>query len=161
MAKLAPLILLALAGSQDPAAALLDRWRTGTEEQRLLALREAAVHHKDWSESVLAAFAQPPVPQKWTKPDELLDLVSREKIVSWYGLTLPLLSHADAGVRSRAAEELAKRELRRYAGLVVPLLRDPDLRVSWQAAFTLVEMEARERVPEIAPLLKNEGGPVR
>jgi HEAT repeat protein len=87
--------------------------------------------------------------------------VGREKIVSWYALTLPLLSHADAGVRSRAAEELSRRELRRYAGPLVPLLQDPDLRVSWQAAFTLVEMEARERVPEMAPLLKNVGGTVR
>jgi len=161
MARLALLILAVLAGSQDPAAALLERWRSGAEEQRLQALRDAAAQRKGWSDAALAAFAEAPVPQKWARPDVLLDLVAREKIVSWYALILPLLSSADAGLRSRAAEELAKRELRRYSSPVVPLLKDPDLRVSWQAAFTLVEMEARERVPEIAPLLKNPDGTVR
>jgi HEAT repeat protein len=155
------LILATLAGVQDPSAALLDRWKSGTDDQRLQVLREAAAHRKDWGDAVVAKFAEAPVPKSWSKPDELLDLVSREKILSWYALILPLLSHADVGVRSRAAEELAKRELRSCSAAVVPLLRDPEIRVAWQAAFTLVQMDARERVPDVAVLLKDPGGSVR
>jgi len=161
MARLALLMFAALAAFQDPSVALLERWRSGTGEQRLQALRDAAAHRKDWGDAVLGRFAEAPVPRTWEKPDELLDLVAREKIVSWYALILPLLSQVDAGVRSRAAEELGKRGLRRYSSALVPLLKDPEIRVSWQASFSLVEMEARERVPEIAPLLKNDEGTVR
>lgn len=158
MAISATLILAALAAVQDPASSLLERWRSGTEEQRLEVLRDAAAHRKEWGDAVLAKLAEPPVPKTWSKPEELLDLVSRERVLSWYALVLPLLAHADVGVRSRAAEELARRDLRTYSSAVVPLLRDPEIRVAWQAAFTLVSMDARERVPAVAALLKDPGG---
>ncbi|MBV8881843.1 MAG: HEAT repeat domain-containing protein, partial [Planctomycetaceae bacterium] len=162
MERLIVLSLLGLlAGAQDPSAAALERWRGGTEEERLQALRDAAAHRKDWGEAALAKFAEAPVPRTWKKADELLDLVSREKIAPWYALILPLFAHPDLAVRNRAVEELGRRELRRYAAAVVPLLKDPEIRVSWQAAFTLIQMEARERVPEIAPLLKTAEGSVR
>lgn len=160
-ARLVLLVLAALAGAQDPSATLLERWRSGTEERRLEALREAASRRKDLGDAVLASFAEPPLPTKWEKPDDLLDVVARARVVPWYGLLLPLLAHADPAVRSRAVEELGRRELRRYSSAVVPLLQDPEIRVSWQASFTLIQMEARERVPEIAPLLKAAGGAVR
>ncbi|HLY11005.1 MAG TPA: HEAT repeat domain-containing protein [Planctomycetota bacterium] len=161
IARLVLLSLAALAPSQDPWTSVLDRWKSGTEEQRLQALRDAAAHRSDWGETVLAKFSDTPGPQSWAKPDELLDLVAREKIVSWYALILPLLSHGVAAVRVRTVEELGKRELRRYAPAVVPHLQDPEFRVAWVAAFTLVQMEARESVPQIAPLLKNADGTVR
>ena len=161
MAILASLIVAALAGSQDPAASALDRWRSGPEEQRLRALRDAAARRAEWSDADLAKFAEPPLPKTWARPDDLIDLVSREKIAPWYALLVPLLAHPDAGVRSRAAEELGRRDLRAHSAAVVPLLRDPDIRVAWQATFTLVQMDARDRVPEIASALKDPGGSVR
>lgn len=159
--RLALLVLAALAGAQDPPAGLLERWRAGTGDQRLQVLREAAARRRELGDGALAAFAAPPVPSAWEKPDELLDLVVREKIVPWYALLVPLLSHPDAALRGRAVEELGRRDLRRHAPSVVPLLKDPELRVSWQAAFTLTQMDARDRVPEIAPLLKTAEGAVR
>jgi HEAT repeat protein len=161
MLQSAVLILAALTGPQDPQAAVLERWRSGTEEERYKVLREAAAARKDWGEAGLARFAEPPLPKSWSKPDDLMDLVVREKILPWYALIVPLLSHADATVRARAAEELGRRELRRHSTALVPLLQDPDIRVAWQAAFALVQMEARERVPEAAALLKNAEGSVR
>src|SRR5581483_8388140 len=130
------LFVAVLAGPQDPAASALERWRNGSEEQRLRALGDAAAHRAEWGDAGLAKFAEPPVPKSWAKPDELLDLVSREKIGPWYDLVVPLLAHAYAGVRARAAEELGRRELRRYSAAVVPLLKDPEIRVAWQASFT-------------------------
>src|SRR5882672_1996247 len=159
------LVLAALAGPQETPGPgpgpVRDRWKKGGEEERLKALREAASFRKQWGDAALATFAEAPVPETWSRPDALMDLVGRDKIVSWYALLLPLLRHADAAVRSRAAEELARRDLRRYSPSVVPLLRDKDIRVAWQAAFTLVEMEARERVVEVAPLMKDGEGSVR
>lgn len=155
------LVLGVLAAGQDPLGPLLERFRGGTSEQRLAALRDAASRRVDLGEAGLAKFAEAPLPQAWEKPDELLDLVSREKIASWYGLLLPLLAHAEAPVRSRAVEELGRRDLKGLAGPIVPLLGDADLRVSWQAAFTLIQMDARDQVPRIAPLLKSGAGTVR
>jgi HEAT repeat protein len=160
MTGLALLFAVVFTVPQDPGSTL-ERWRTGGEEQRLQALRDAAARRKDWGDAALERFALPPVPTAWSKPDELLDIVSREKIVSWYALALPLLSHKDSGVRARAVEELGLRDLRRYADSVVPLLQDPEFRVAWLAAFTLVQMDARECVPRVAPLLKNADGTVR
>jgi len=161
MSTLALFVAAALAGSQDPGASALERCRNGPEEQRLQALRDAAAHRAEWGDAVLAKFAEPPVPKSWAKPDELLDLVSREKVGPWYDLVIPLLAHADAGIRARAAEELGRRELRRYSAAVVPLLKDPEIRVAWQASFTLVQMDARDRVPVVAAALKGDGGTVR
>ena len=156
------LVLLALlAPPQDAALPVLERWRSGTEEERLRALGEAASHRKDWGDAALARFAEPPVSGKWSRPDDLMDVVVREKIPAWYGLLLPLLSHADSAVRARALEELGRPDLRSHAAAVLPLLKDPDLRVSWNAAFTLIQMEARDRVPEAAGLLKDPEGSVR
>src|SRR5262249_30700545 len=117
-AILGALLLAALPAPQDAA---LERWRKGTEEEKLAAVRDAAAHRKDWGDAALAKFADPPVPQKWSKPDALMDVVAREKLVAWYALVVPLLAHADVAVRTRAAEELARRDLRRYAAAVVPL----------------------------------------
>jgi len=156
------LVLLALlTPPQDAVLPVLERWRSGTEDERLRALGEAASHRKDWGDAALARFADPPVSGKWSRPDDLMDVVAREKIPAWYALILPLLSHADSAVRGRALEELGRPDLRAHAAAVVPLLKDPDLRVSWNAAFTLILMEARDRVPEAAALLKDPQGSVR
>lgn len=154
-------LLAALASLQDPAAPLLERWRAGTDAERLRALREAAGHRKDWGDAALARFAEPPVPASWSRPDEILDVVAREKFPAWYALLLPLLTHADVSIRGRAVEELGRPDLRSYSASVVPMLKDPEIRVAWNAAFTLVQMEARERVPEAAGLLKDPKGSVR
>lgn len=159
MLRLLLLVLLAPAVPQDPA--VLERWRKGTEEERYQVLREAAAARKDWGDAALAKLAEPPLPASWSKPDDLMDLVVREKILPWYALIVPLLADKDATVRARAAEELGRRELRRHSTALVPLLQDADIRVAWQAAFALVQMEARERVPEVAKLLKNADGSVR
>src|SRR6185436_12562631 len=105
------LFLAVLAGSQETPAALLERWRTGTEEQRLQALRDACAQRRALGEAGLAKFAEPPIPGPWTRPDALMDVVAGEKIPAWYGLLVPLLSSADAAVRGRAVEELGRREL--------------------------------------------------
>ncbi len=154
-------LLAALASPQDAALPVLERWRSGTEEQRLGALRDASAHRKDWGDAALARFADPPVSGKWSRPDELMDVVAREKLPAWYALLLPLFSHADPAVRGRALEELGRPDLRSYSASVVPLLKDPEIRVAWNAAFTLVQMEARDRVPEAAGLLKDPDGSVR
>lgn len=155
------LLLAVLAGSQETQAPLLERWRSGTEEQRLQALRDASAQRRTLGDAALAKFAEPPIPGPWTRPDALMDVVAREKFPAWYGLLLPLLSSAEAAVRGRAVEELGRRELGAYSKAVVPLLKDAESRVSWQAAFTLIQMNARDRVPEIAPLLKGSGASVR
>lgn len=161
MLRWAILGFVALAGLQDPRAAALERWRSGSEEERYKVLREAAAARKEWGDAGLAKLVEPPLPASWSKPDDLMDLVVREKILPWYSLMVPLLGHADPVVRARAAEELGHRELRRHSPALVPLLQDKDIRVAWQAAFALVEMEARERVPETAKLLKGADGSVR
>jgi len=124
------LCLLLQATPQDRLAPLLERWRSGPEDARLQALRDAAALRKDTGDAPLAAFAEAPLPQTWAHPDALLDLVSHEKISSWYGLLLPLLSSRDAAVRVRALEELGRRDLRRYSAAIVPKLQDPDGRVA-------------------------------
>src|SRR5262245_31456710 len=141
MAKTLLLLLFVQAAPQDRLAPLLERWRRGREDERLQALRDAAALRSDAGESALPRFPEAPVPESWTHPDELIDLVAREKIVSWYGLLLPLLSSRDADARFHALEELGRRDLRAHAGAVVPLLKDSDRRVSWQAAYTLIQME--------------------
>jgi HEAT repeat protein len=154
-------LLAALASPQDAALPALERWRSGTEEERLAALRDASAHRKDWGDAALARFAEPPVAGKWSRPDELMDVVAREKLPAWYALLLPLFRHADPVVRGRAIEELGRPDLRSYSASVVPLLKDPEIRVAWNAAFTLVQMDARDRVPETAALLKDPDGSVR
>lgn len=156
------LFLLALlaADPQDAALPLLERWRSGTEPERLQALREAASHRRDWGDAALARFAEPP-PGPWTHPDDLMDVVAREKVPTWYGLLLPFFAHADPAVRGRALEELGRRDLHAYAARLLPLLKDPEIRVAWKAAFSLVLMEARDQVPEAARLLKDQEGSVR
>ncbi len=161
MAKTLLLLLLVQAAPQDRLAPLLERWRRGREDERLQALRDAAALRPEAGDDALARFADAPVPETWTRPDELLDLVAREKIVSWYGLLAPLLSSRDAAVRVRALEELGRRELRRYADLVVPKLKDPDGRTAWQAAYTLIQMDARGRIRDLVALLKDPDASVR
>ena len=157
------LLLLGLLGAagQDRLAPLLERWRSAKEEDRLQVLRDAASLRRDLGDAALAVFAAAPVPQTWARPSELLDLVSRERISSWFGLIVPLLASPDAETRARAAEELGRRELGRYSARVAPLLKDPDSRVAWQAAFSLVQMDARDRVPELVPMLKDPESSVR
>jgi len=154
-------LLAALASPQDAASSLLDRWRSGTEKERLAALREAAAHRRDWGDAALARFADPPVPGAWSRPDELMDVVEREKLPAWFALLLPLTRHADPAVRGRAVEDLGRRDLRAHSSALVPLLKDPEIRVAWKAAFSLVQMEARDRVPEAVALLQDADGAVR
>jgi HEAT repeat protein len=154
-------LLAMLASPQDAALPVLERWRSGSEEERLKALREAAAHRQEWGDTALARFAEPPISGTWGRPDELMDVVAREKLPAWYALLLPLFRHADPAVRGRALEEFGRRELRSYSAPLVPSLKDPEIRVAWKAAFTLVLMEARERVPEVAALLKDSEGAVR
>lgn len=162
MVTASALLIAALAaGAQDRLQPILERWHTGSEEERLGALREAAALRKELGAAALASFGDPPVPLSWTRGGDLIDLVARERILSWYGLIVPLLSNRDSALRTRALEELARRDLHGFSGPVVPLLKDPDSRVAWQAAFTLIQMEARERVPEIVPLLKDAESAVR
>jgi HEAT repeat protein len=161
MMKAFVVLLALLAGSQDKLAPLLERWKSGTEVERLKALRDAVALRREVGDAALAKFAEPPLPTKWERADELIDVVSSEKIVSWYGLLVPLLSNADPDLRGRAVEELGRRELQALSGSVVPLLKDGESRVSWQAAFTLIQMDARDRVPEIAPLLKDPDASLR
>jgi HEAT repeat protein len=157
------LLLLALLqdAPQDRLAPILQRWRSGGEEERLRALRDAAALRPETGDAALAPFADPPVPTAWTRADDLLDLVSREKLASWYGLLVPLLSHRDPLVRVRALDELGRRDLARFSGSVVPRLKDEDGRVAWQAAYTLIQMDARDRVPDLAPLLKDPAASLR
>jgi len=156
------LVLLLLQGTtQDRLAPILQRWRSGAEQERLQALRDAAALRPDVGDDALAPFAETPAPAAWTRPDDLIDVVSRERIVSWYGLIVPLLSSRDPAVRIRTLEELGRRELRRFSGAVVPALKDADGRAAWNAAYTLVQMEARDRVPDLVPLLKDPGASVR
>jgi HEAT repeat protein len=161
MLKMFAFLLALQAGPPDRLEPILERWRSGPEDERLQALRDAASLRKEAGDAALAKFAEPPLPQPWTRPDALIELVSREKIPSWYGLLVPLLSSGRAAVRTRALEELGRRDLRKFSGPVVPLLRDADRRVAWQAAYTLLEMEARDRIPEIAPLLKDPEQSIR
>jgi HEAT repeat protein len=153
--------LLAQGAPEDRLAPILDRWRRGEEPERLQALRDAAALRADAGDAALARFAQAPVPDRWTRADDLIDLVSREKIASWYALLVPLLSHRDAALRVRVLEELGRRDLRRYAGAVVPKLQDSDRRVSWEAAYALIQMDARDRVPDLVPLLKDSASSLR
>jgi HEAT repeat protein len=161
MVKALLLLVLAQASPQDRVAPLLERWRRGREDERLQALREAAALRADAGDDALEGFAKAPVPESWTRADDLIDLVSREKIVSWYGLLVPLVSSRDPAVRVRALEELGRRELFRYADFVIPKLRDPDRRTAWQAAYTLIQMDARGRVRDLVALLKDPEASVR
>jgi len=161
MAKTLLLLLFVQAAPQDRLAPLLERWRRGPEEERLKALRDAAALRPDVDAAALARFAEAPLPDAWARPDDLIDLVAHEKIDSWYGLLVPLLSGREPAPRAHALEELGRRELRRYAGAVVPSLKDPDGRVAWQAAYALIQMDARDRVADLVPLLKDATGSLR
>jgi HEAT repeat protein len=161
MATTLLLLLLVQATPQDRLAPLLERWRRGPEEERLKALRDAAALRPDVDAAGLARFADAPVPDAWTRPDDLIDLVAHEKIDAWYGLLVPLLSGRDPAPRAHALEELGRRDLARYAGAVVPALKDPDGRVAWQAAYALIQMHARDRVADLVPLLKDASGALR
>jgi HEAT repeat protein len=161
MAKILLFLLLAQAAPPDRLAPILERWRGGREDERLQALRDAASLRGDAGEAALARFADAPIPETWTRPDDLIDLVAREKIVSWYALLAPLVSSRDGAVRIRALEELGRRDLRRYADLVVPKLKDPDGRTAWQAAYTLIQMDARGRGRDLVALLKGPDASVR
>src|SRR4029078_9029619 len=104
MLKTLLVLLLVQAATQDRIAPILERWRHGREEDRLQALRDAAALHP--GDDALARFAETPVPDAWTRADDLIDLIAHEKILSWYGLLVPLLSGRDAATRVRALEEL-------------------------------------------------------
>lgn len=148
-------------GFQDRLAPILERWQAGKEEEKLQALRQAADLRSQVGEAALDRFAEAPVPESWSLAEPLVELVSRERIPSWYRLLMPLLKSPKEGVRAQALEALASRDLVNFSGSVVPLLRDPESRVAWQAAYTLIAMGAREQVPHIVPLLKDPEQSVR
>ncbi|MBI3854273.1 MAG: HEAT repeat domain-containing protein [Planctomycetes bacterium] len=148
------LILLAVqAGAPDRLAPILERWRSGREEDRLAALREAASLRKELGDAALAKFAEPPLTQTWTHSEELTELVSRERIPAWSRLLIPLLKDREPRTAWQAAYALIQLEARDRVPDFVPLLKDADASVRPNVLHVLLKLGTREHAALVAPYL--------
>lgn len=130
----AVLLVLALQSPQERLAPILERWRTGREDDRLQALRAAAALPKDAA-------------------DDLLDLIGRATIPSGTGLAVPLLQHADFAVAWQATETLLQLDARDRVPQMAPLLKSADGSLRPNVLHAMLRLGGREHGPLVAPLL--------
>lgn len=150
------LFLLAVqAGPADRLAPILERWRSGREEERLQALRDAAALRKESGDAALARFADPPM-RPWTHPGDLIDLVSREKIPAWTRLLVPLLQSRETRTAWEAAYALLQLNARDRIPDIAPLLKDGEGSLRPNVLHLLLHLGTREHAPLIAPFLTDE-----
>lgn len=128
------LFVLALQGSQERLAPVLERWRSSKEDDRLQALRDAAALPKD------AAV-------------ELLDLISRGKVPSGSGLAVPLLHHAEFAVAWQATETLVHLDARDRVPQMAPLLKGADGSIRPNVLHGMLRLGGHEHGRLVAPYL--------
>lgn len=140
----------------DRLAPILERWRSGREEERFQALRDAAALRKDLGDAALAKIADAPVPQTWAHPAELLELVTREKIPAWSRLLIPLLQVRETRIAWEAAYALLQLNARDRVSEIVPLLKDGEGSLRPNVLHLVLHLGGRDHAPLIAPFLADE-----
>jgi HEAT repeat protein len=150
------LFLLAVqAGPADRLSPILERWRSGREDERLQALRDAAALRREVGDAALAKFAEAP-PQSWTRPNDLLELLSREKIPAWSRLIVPLLKVRETRTAWEAAYALLQLNARDRIPEIAPLLKDGEGSLRPNVLHVLLHLGSREHAPLVAPFLADE-----
>ena len=150
------LFLLALqATPTDRLAPILERWRSGGEEERLQALRDAAALRKELGDAALARFAEAPA-QKWSRPGDLLEILSREKIPVWSRIIVPLLQVRETRTAWEAAYALLQLNARDRIAEIVPLLKDGEGSLRPNVLHLVLHLGSREHAPLVAPFLTDE-----
>jgi HEAT repeat protein len=128
------LLLAALQAAPDRLGPIVERWRSGRDDQRLQAVQEAEALPKE-------------------PADALLDHVSREKDPSWTGLAVPLLKHREFTVAWRATEILLQFEARDRVPQIAPLLKGADGSLRPNVLQALTRLGGREHGKLVAPFL--------
>lgn len=156
MVKALVFLLAVQATPSDRLAPILERWRSGREEERFQALRDAAVLRKDLGDPALAKIIEGPVPQKWAHPAELLELLTREKIPAWSRLIVPLLQVRETRIAWEATYALLQLNARDRVSEIVPLLKDAEGSLRPNVLHCLLHLGTRDHASLIAPFLSDE-----
>jgi len=149
------LLFLVAVQASDRLAPLLERWRSGREEDRLNVLREAAALRKEVGDAALAKFAENP-PAAWAKPADLVEIVTREKIPAWSRLVVPLLRVREARTAWDATYALIQLGARDRVAEITPLLKDEEGSLRPNVLHALLHLGSREHAALVAPYLGDE-----
>jgi len=149
-------LFLLAAQASDPLAPLLERWRSNREDDRIQALRAAISLRKQLGDAALAKFAEDPVPQTWTRPGELIELVSREKIPSWSRLVVPILKAGEMRTAWEATYTLIQLGARDRVPEMVPLIKDGEGSLRPNVLHAILNLGTRDHAPLLAPYLSDD-----
>lgn len=141
------------AAPQDRLAPLLERWRNARDADRLQILRDAAALRPGIGEAPLARFAEAPRPKSWSNSEDLVELLTRERVPSWSAFLVPLLEDADVSVAWHAAFALVELDARDRIPEVAPRIKMPDGSLRPAAFHVLLKLGRKEDAPLVAPLL--------
>jgi HEAT repeat protein len=156
MVKALLFLFAAQAGPSDRLAPILERWRSGREEDRLNALREAASLRKELGDAALAKFAESSSLRTWARPGDLLEIVTREKIPAWTRLVVPLLRAPETRTAWDATYALLTLGARDRVPEIAPLLKDEGGSLRPNVLYALLHLGSRDHAALLAPYLGDE-----